>query len=110
MYEKYLACQAQINLANQARTSTSENDPLELESIQDFLFFRQFSDMKRYSPYIFGTLGLALIGFSFYVRNGLPGAEAVITNLSSVFMLLAGAVCVVVGIITFIKRNDPEEW
>jgi len=66
--------------------------------------------MKKYSPYIFGALGLFLIGFSFVLRNGTPDAEAVITNLASSFMVFAGIVCFLVALVTFFKRDDPEEW
>lgn len=66
--------------------------------------------MKKYSPYIFGGLGLLLIGFSFFLRNGTPDADMAITNLASSFMVFAGGVCMIVALVTFLKRDDPEEW
>ena len=66
--------------------------------------------MKKYSPYIFAGLGLFLIGMSFFLRQGMADADAVITNLASSFMVFGGGVCLVVALITFLKRDDPEEW
>lgn len=66
--------------------------------------------MKKYSPYIFGCLGIFMIGFSFVLRNGTPDADMAITNLASSFMIFAGAVCLLVALVTFFKRDDPEEW
>lgn len=66
--------------------------------------------MKKYSPFIFGGLGLLLIGMSFVLRNGTPEADSAITNLASSFMVFGGGVCLLVALITFLKRDDPEEW
>ena len=66
--------------------------------------------MKKYSPYIFGVLGLFLIGMSFFLRNGTAEADSAITNLASSFMIFGGGVCLLVALVTFLKRDDPEEW
>lgn len=66
--------------------------------------------MKRIAPYIFGGFGVLMIVFSLVLRNGTADADVVITNLASTFMLVAGAVCLLVGVVTFFRRNDYEEW
>ena len=66
--------------------------------------------MKKYSPYIFGVLALVLIVTSFILRNGSPDVDFVITNLASTFMLFGGGICVIVAVVAFFKRDDPEEW
>lgn len=65
--------------------------------------------MKKYLPYIFGGLGVFFIAFAMILRNGAPDAHEVITNLASTFMLVAGGICVVVGIVTFFIRDD-DQW
>lgn len=66
--------------------------------------------MKKYYPYIFGGLAVVLIVTSIVLRNGAPDVDLVITNLASTFMLFGGGLCVVVAVVAFFKRDDPEEW
>lgn len=66
--------------------------------------------MKKFAHFLFGGLGLLLLIFAFFLRNGSPDADVVITNLASTFMMFAGAVCLLVGVVTFFRRHDHEEW
>jgi hypothetical protein len=66
--------------------------------------------MKHVAPYLFGGFGIAMIVFSVVLRNGTNDADLVITNLASSFMVFAGSVCLLVGVITFFRRHDQEEW
>jgi hypothetical protein len=66
--------------------------------------------MKQVAPYLFGGFGIVMIVFSVVLRNGTADADVVITNLASSFMLLAGSVCLLVGVVTFFRRHDHEEW
>jgi len=66
--------------------------------------------MKRKAPYIFGGLGIVLVVTSFVLRNGTPDADDAITTLASMFMAVAGGVCVLVGIVTFFMRHEGEDW
>ena len=66
--------------------------------------------MKERLPYIFGGLGIVLMAFAIVLRNGTPDTDTVITNLVSVFMIVAGAVCLLGGCVTWFLRDDPEVW
>lgn len=66
--------------------------------------------MSKYLPYVFAGLGVFMIIFSMVLRNGMPDAHVVITNLTSSFMLIAGGICLVVGLVTFFLRHDDEVW
>jgi hypothetical protein len=66
--------------------------------------------MKEYLPYIFAGLGVALILISLVLRNGTPETSTVITNLASVFMIIAGVICMIGGLVTYFLRDDPEIW
>lgn len=66
--------------------------------------------MKHKAPYLFGGFGIVMIVFSVFLRNGTADADVVITNLASTFMVFAGSVCLLVGMITFFRRHDHEEW
>ncbi|MBX9720731.1 MAG: hypothetical protein K2X81_05005 [Candidatus Obscuribacterales bacterium] len=66
--------------------------------------------MKKFLPFIIGGLGAFMIGFSVILRNGTPDADVVITNLVSTFMLVAGVICVLVGLVTFFLRHDEQIW
>lgn len=66
--------------------------------------------MKKYLPYIFGGIGLLLLVSAMILRGGSADVHAVVTNLASTFMLVAGAICIVIGLITFFLRHDDEVW
>ncbi|MBX9686814.1 MAG: hypothetical protein K2X27_08940 [Candidatus Obscuribacterales bacterium] len=66
--------------------------------------------MKKFAPYIFGGLGLFMMAMSAFLRAGSADTDAAITNLASSFMLFAGCICFVVGIVMFFMKDDPEEW
>jgi hypothetical protein len=66
--------------------------------------------MKKFLPFIIGGLGAFMIGFSVILRNGTPDADVAITNLVSTFMLVAGVICVLVGLVTFFLRHDEQIW
>jgi hypothetical protein len=66
--------------------------------------------MKKKAPYIFGFLGLSLVGISFFLRGGTPDADETITNLASTFMIVAGSICLLIGVATFFMRNHGEDW
>ncbi len=66
--------------------------------------------MKKFLPFIIGGLGAFMVGFSMILRNGTPDADIVITNLVSTFMLVAGVICIVVGLVTFFLRHDEHIW
>ena len=66
--------------------------------------------MKKYLPFVFGGLGLLLLVIAFVLRSGTADAEVVITNLASTFMMVAGAICVLVGLVTFFLRDDEQIW
>lgn len=65
--------------------------------------------MKKYAPYIFGVIGLILIATSILLRNGTPDADMAITNLASSFMVFAGAICLLIGLVTFFLRHDETD-
>ncbi len=66
--------------------------------------------MKKYLPYVVGGLGLMLLLIGMVLRNGTPDADELITNLSSTFMMLAGAICFLVGVVTHFLRDDETVW
>lgn len=67
-------------------------------------------EMKQYLPFVVGGMGLILLVVAMILKNGTPDAEAAITSLASIFMMLAGAVCVLVGALTFFLRDDEQVW
>lgn len=66
--------------------------------------------MRKYLPYVVGGMGVVLLVIAMFLRNGTPDAEALITNLSSTFMMLAGAICFIVGVVTYFLRDDETVW
>jgi hypothetical protein len=62
--------------------------------------------MKKFLPYLIGGVGLMMVCIALVLRNGSPEAETVITNLASTFMLTAGIICVIGGLVTFFLRDD----
>lgn len=66
--------------------------------------------MKKKAPYIFGALGLTLIGISYFLGEGTPDADAAITKIASIFMVVAGSICIIIGVLTFFMRDHGEEW
>lgn len=66
--------------------------------------------MRKYLPYVVGGLGIVLLTIGLVLRNGTPDADALITGLSSTFMMLAGAICFVVGVVTYFLRDDETVW
>lgn len=66
--------------------------------------------MKQYLPFVIGGMGLLLLAVAFVLKNGTPDAEAAITSLASMFMMVAGSVCVIVGAVTFFLRDDETVW
>lgn len=66
--------------------------------------------MKKFLPFLLGGLGLLLIATALVLRQGTADAHMVVTNLASTFMLVAGAICLVGGLVTFFLRDDPEIW
>jgi len=66
--------------------------------------------VKKFLPFIIAGLGLAFVIISMVLRNGTADAQEVITNITSTFMLVAGCICVLVGIVTFFLRDDTEIW
>lgn len=66
--------------------------------------------MKKWLPFLIVGLGVMFILISMVLRNGMPDADVAITNITSMFMLVAGCICVVGGIVTFFLRHDPEVW
>lgn len=67
-------------------------------------------EMKKFLPFVVGGMGLVLLVVAMILKNGTPDAEAAITSLASIFMMLAGAVCVLVGALTFFLRDDEQVW
>lgn len=68
------------------------------------------AQMKKLLPFLVSGLGLIFIVLSQVLRAGTADADAAITNLAGVFVLLAGAVCLVGGVATFLLRHDSEVW
>lgn len=66
--------------------------------------------MRRYLPFLIGGLGLMFIGIAMVLRNGTADTHAVITNVTSTFMLAAGCICMLGGIVTFFLRDDETVW
>jgi hypothetical protein len=66
--------------------------------------------MKKYLPFGVGGMGLMLLTIALIFRNGVTGTEAVITNLAGTFMLLAGSICFIVGLVTYFLRDDEQVW
>lgn len=66
--------------------------------------------MKKFLPFLVGGTGLMFICVALVLRNGSPEAATVITNLSSTFMLTAGGICIVGGLVTFFLRDDEGVW
>jgi hypothetical protein len=66
--------------------------------------------LKKYIPFIVGGLGIAFIVISLVLRNGTPDADVAITNVASTFMLVAGGICIVVGLVSYFLRHDHEIW
>ncbi len=68
------------------------------------------SALKKFLPYLVGGLGLLFIGIAVVLRSGTADAETAITNVASTFMLIAGAICFLAGIVTFFLRHDETVW
>lgn len=68
------------------------------------------SGMKKYLPYLVGGLGLMFIGIAVILRSGTADADSAITNVASTFMLIAGAICFLAGVVTFFLRHDESVW
>jgi hypothetical protein len=66
--------------------------------------------MRKYLPYLVGGVGLMFICIALVLRNGSPDAEAAITNVASTFMLTAGVICFIGGLVTFFLRDDETVW
>lgn len=66
--------------------------------------------VKKYLPYLMAALGVMFIVISILLRQGTADAEIVITNVTSSFMLFAGVICLLVGLVTFFLRDDPNVW
>ena len=67
-------------------------------------------NVKKYLPFVFGGLGLVMLVIAMFLRQGTDDAHTVITNLAGTFMIVAGVICVLIGIITFFLRNDNTIW
>jgi hypothetical protein len=66
--------------------------------------------MRQYLPYLIGGLGLLFLGIAYFLRQGTGDANIAITNLASTFMGVAGAICLLGGIVTFFLRDDESIW
>jgi hypothetical protein len=55
-------------------------------------------------------LGCIFVGVSVLLKNGMPDAEVAITNITSMFMLIAGSICIVGGIVTHFLRHEEDVW
>ena len=65
--------------------------------------------MKTYLPFVFAGLGLVLVTTSFVLRWSTGDTDA-ITNISCMFMLVGGIVCIGGGVLTYFLRDNPEVW
>jgi len=66
--------------------------------------------MKKYLPFLLFGLGVAFVIISLVLRQGTNDADIVITNIVSSFMLFAGGICMLGGLVTFFLRDDPDIW
>lgn len=66
--------------------------------------------MKKYLPFGVGGMGLLLLIIACFLRSGASDADAAIANLSGTFMLVAGCICFVVGVVTYFLRDDEQVW
>ncbi len=66
--------------------------------------------MKKWLPASVVLLGVIFIGVAMLLKNGMPDAEVAITNITSMFMLVAGAICIVGGIVTHFLRHEEDVW
>lgn len=65
--------------------------------------------MKKILPIGMVLLGLGFIGLAWYLRQGTPDAHHAITNITSVFIMVAGALCILFGIIIYLIKNDEDD-
>jgi hypothetical protein len=54
-------------------------------------------------------LGLGFIGLAMFLRQGTADAHQAITNITSVFILVAGALCILFGIVIYLIKNDEDD-
>lgn len=66
--------------------------------------------MKKWLPACVVLLGCAFIGIAVMLKQGTPDAEAAITGISSLFMLIAGSILIVGGIVTHFMRHEEDVW
>lgn len=66
--------------------------------------------MKKVLPYLLTGLGLAFVIISMILRQGTADAHTAVTNVASSFMIIAGGICILAGLVTFFLRDDPEIW
>lgn len=72
--------------------------------------FRWSNAVKKYLPASVVLLGCIFIGVSVLLKNGMADADVAITNITSMFMLVAGSICIVGGIVTHFLRHEEDVW
>lgn len=55
------------------------------------------------------TVGGAFLWFSSQLPGG-PDPASAVNNLVSIFMLVSGVVCILLGGVTFFLRHDEDIW
>ncbi|HEY9678980.1 MAG TPA: hypothetical protein V6C76_13305 [Drouetiella sp.] len=66
--------------------------------------------MKKYLPAAVVLLGIIFIVIAVILKRGTPDAEAAITGIASMFMLIAGSILIVGGIVTHFLRHEDDVW
>ena len=66
-------------------------------------------DLKPWVSVISGVVGVCLVAGSFFVAST-NDAHKLFNDITQLIMLIAGAVAIIVAIVSFFLRDTPDIW
>ena len=66
--------------------------------------------MKKIMPIAMMATGIGLCVISQVLRMGQEVVDTAVTNVTSSFMLIAGCICLLGGLVTYFLKGDDDVW
>lgn len=106
----YLTCTETEEVWQRSRIAPQLYESLARSAESGIIFIGSGNQLvKKILPIVLFVLGIIFFGVAYLLRTS-DDAHQAITNLTSLFMMVGGGICIVGGGVLYFIRNDDEEW